>query len=117
MIKSYYLIGSLILGGAAAIGGAVLYNVSKVESSKPEAIKLNSTFPFFSAPSMSLASPLFGSPVRKKIKPEPIPLPMWMVQKILNPEAVKGQPLPCPLWMLYQLSQGTKSRKINRSKL
>ena len=88
MIKTYVLMGSLILSGLGVIGGVKYYQPSDNNI-------LNNQF-------AELVAPQSDQSVANS---DPVLMPLWIMQKMLGVEPLVGTPVPCPVWMLYNMSK------------
>ena len=94
MIKTYLLMGSLALSGIAMVGGSAYYN-------SPDDSRADLKF-------VENVAPQTAGSVDNA---EPVPMPLWLLQKIFSSEAALGTPVPCPVWMLYNMSTMIASPK------
>ena len=94
MIKTYVLMGSLILSGVAMIGGVNYYQPSDNNI-------LNNQFAEVIAPQSN----------QSVANSDPVLMPLWMMQKMLGLETSAGTPVPCPVWMLYNMNKIAASPK------
>ena len=88
MIKTYVLMGSLILSGVAMIGGVNYYQPSGDSL-------INTQFTEVVAPQSD----------QSVTNSDPVLMPLWIMQKMLGVEPLTGTPVPCPVWMLYNMSK------------
>ena len=133
MVKSYILAGSLLMTSLLIVGG-ISFN-SADRNFKPNGDHLSGGFieRLFGNPatnrstSSSSALPNSGSNqsfyrlfaaadsipqagnATDKKEADLVPLPYWLLQKLLSEGEVTTSPVPCPVWMLYKLGTARMS--------
>ena len=90
MIKSYLLTGSLMLSSILMVGGSSYYNNSENADKQIR-------FAENSSSEAGISSNLT----------EPVPMPLWIMQKIFGVESATATPVPCPVWMLYYVGKSS----------
>jgi len=100
MVKLYILAGALLFTSLVVYGGVSL-NTQSGDQITEQAIYLpakQSDSSFY-----NLFSAAEAAPKPDKKEGAPVPLPYWVLQKLMSKEEVTTSPIPCPVWMLYQL--------------
>ena len=123
MVKSYILASSLLLTSLLIVGG-ISFNTTDRNLKRNgdhssggfvERLFVNSVMDRSSSAPSVLASSgsnqsfyrLFAAadpvPETGQKETELVPLPFWLLQKLLSEGEVTTSPAPCPVWMLYKL--------------